>query len=1155
MANLETLELTISANAQSASQGLNNLINSLTSLSGKVSKAVGSLKSLNSELATLKGYSGLKIPALSSSKTANNIKAVTKAVTAQKKAIEDLSDYDWGNRRAVNKGDSNAKPYEQWKAEYDAIGEAQKAEKAARDALVNQRELQRAIKENPVVKYLDNAKQASNFVQDYINQSQGIGRAVKSAAESASVFQEQMGKTVSVSDKAKSVWSNFKQGAKNLGQELKSLVPKFSALHKVMRIASTMLIRMGIRALFKGIKEGFNNYYQYSKTTGGAFAKEMDSLSSAWAQLKNQMGAAIAPAIGAVIPILNAITSAAISAFNALSQLFALLSGSSSWSKATAQVSAFDAAASKAGGGGGGMNELLAKFDEFNIIANEGGGGGGGGAAGEEFATMFEEMWDFDSKIRALADFIRDTISWVKENFTVLLETAGLIGVAILGWKISKAFEGVISTLGSWIMGGALISVGLVIGVDFGQKLGEQLAGGNALSGYDIVEGIAGFLAAAIGGYVIGGVAGLAVGVGFTVLATLVGISIGAKNYQESLRWGSVEFTPEQVKQYVQSMFTFDIYAEVDVVGTKLKNAIASKLRLSQDIKEFSATLGKIELKVDTSPGAFEDAKAKVETIIADLKEYTSSSENLLTAYLQVMPYKEDEKKGMLGDITKANSILNAYIEGEGKKIADLYDQGMRNEWKNNEKEQISALMDHLYNIFNAAEQNSNNAKFKAQLASTKVTITDLTKGTAKAVLNEQKKILEDYRQTMYDAMLEQVAQLEYFATIAEEAGLLDPETGRALADVYRENAAKLVSSFESGMETKLGEVMPQMKQEWIDALTNVYGTDYKKAVTEHIGVGFQRALSERLRKDEESAKELVRETLQRVVDINPITRDASELFGISGWELLEDTTKSRFVDSIYKAIGFEGIKILKSTLNISASEIVSVTNWQAFSATEKLQFVKALSDAYGTTEALRVAKAAGMNIGQEIANGLSSKDSVTRSAAGDLVRAIDDELRSKKISVGVGASIEVEIDAIVNVTPMIQEVINTGNSVVSSMQSTAQSALNTVTSALSNFGFFKASGAYGIPAGDVFIANEAGAELVGSINGKTSVANQEQIIEGIQRGVAEANTEQNNLLRQQNALLQSILEKDSSVRLNASAALGRVAKQSIDMYGSLVGG
>ena len=78
---------------------------------------------------------------------------------------------------------------------------------------------------------------------------------------------------------------------------------------------------------------------------------------------------------------------------------------------------------------------------------------------------------------------------------------------------------------------------------------------------------------------------------------------------------------------------------------------------------------------------------------------------------------------------------------------------------------------------------------------------------------------------------------------------------------------------------------------------------------------------------------------------------------------------------------------------------------------------------------------------------------------------------------------------------------------------------------------------------------------MVGSLNGRTAVANTDQIVEGISRGVADGQSVQNELLRQQNEYLRGILEKDASVRIGASAALGRVAKQSLDMYESLVGG
>lgn len=66
---------------------------------------------------------------------------------------------------------------------------------------------------------------------------------------------------------------------------------------------------------------------------------------------------------------------------------------------------------------------------------------------------------------------------------------------------------------------------------------------------------------------------------------------------------------------------------------------------------------------------------------------------------------------------------------------------------------------------------------------------------------------------------------------------------------------------------------------------------------------------------------------------------------------------------------------------------------------------------------------------------------------------------------------------------------------------------------------------------GQMFIAREAGPEMVGTIGNKTSVANNEQIVSGISQGVSDANSEQNALLREQNNLLRRLLEKDQTVR------------------------
>ena len=68
---------------------------------------------------------------------------------------------------------------------------------------------------------------------------------------------------------------------------------------------------------------------------------------------------------------------------------------------------------------------------------------------------------------------------------------------------------------------------------------------------------------------------------------------------------------------------------------------------------------------------------------------------------------------------------------------------------------------------------------------------------------------------------------------------------------------------------------------------------------------------------------------------------------------------------------------------------------------------------------------------------------------------------------------------------------------------------------------------------GDYFMANENGKpEYVGSMGGRTAVANTDQIVTGIARGVAQANSEQNALLMEQNALLRALLDKDTSVQI-----------------------
>lgn len=80
------------------------------------------------------------------------------------------------------------------------------------------------------------------------------------------------------------------------------------------------------------------------------------------------------------------------------------------------------------------------------------------------------------------------------------------------------------------------------------------------------------------------------------------------------------------------------------------------------------------------------------------------------------------------------------------------------------------------------------------------------------------------------------------------------------------------------------------------------------------------------------------------------------------------------------------------------------------------------------------------------------------------------------------------------------------------------------------------ASGGF-INTGELFVAREAGPEMVGQIGNRTAVANNDQIVQGIASGVASAQSAQNALLKEQNAILRDILNKNNGISTGSIAS------------------
>ena len=128
-----------------------------------------------------------------------------------------------------------------------------------------------------------------------------------------------------------------------------------------------------------------------------------------------------------------------------------------------------------------------------------------------------------------------------------------------------------------------------------------------------------------------------------------------------------------------------------------------------------------------------------------------------------------------------------------------------------------------------------------------------------------------------------------------------------------------------------------------------------------------------------------------------------------------------------------------------------------------------------------------------------------------------------------------------------LNKVISAANTFISGYNTMAQTAgvskmanLNTV-----SIGSVSAYATGGFPEqGSLFIANEAGPELVGTMGGRTAVANNDQIIQGIASGVSVANQDVISMLSQMMKILQAILEKEGIVVFDTREGLEALSER-----------
>lgn len=257
-------------------------------------------------------------------------------------------------------------------------------------------------------------------------------------------------------------------------------------IKSVARIGMYRAIRAALSAISNGIKEGVKNLYAYSQAAGTKFAPSLDKISSSFQYLKNSLGAMAAPLINAIAPAIDMLVDKFVGLINIINQLFARLTGASTWTKAVKGQKKFAAAA---GGSAKAVKSLTMGFDELNILSKDSGGGGGGVAA--DVANMFEEV-KLDPNFMKDIDFTQIGIDFANKLNTALdnFDAKG-VGEKVAS-VLNNAFEvarGFVDTF-NWSELGNKIADGLngFIEVINATNIGETIA--NTLNGaVDVVRG------------------------------------------------------------------------------------------------------------------------------------------------------------------------------------------------------------------------------------------------------------------------------------------------------------------------------------------------------------------------------------------------------------------------------------------------------------------------------------------------------------------------------------------------------------------------------------------------------------------------------------------------------------------------------------------
>lgn len=383
MATVETLEIEIKKSASDASSGIEGLVSALTQLKQSVSGGAG-LKAAVNQIKSL----GTAI---------NNVTGANDGLSTTLQTLQGIADIDFSNLREAAEN-------------VNAVAGAANAPRNA------------GTPANVPATAVPTGAADEVAVGQVTEQVMEAGDAARTSVSDFKAFSEALNKGVIGAAKS----AIFPLSA--IGSQIKGLVKSLG------RIALYRAVRSAIKGISTACKEGVNNLVQYSAALNSTDAASANATMSEYAstllQVKNSVGAAVMPALAALLPVINTIASAFITAANAANQFFQALRGQSTFTKAKKNTVDYAKSLKTASGAAKELQKTLLGFDEINRLNDEN-KGGGGGTAGADYSNMFEEA-QVSEKAQKFAEVLTKIQEFVTSAYGILTSALGMFVIGAI---------------------------------------------------------------------------------------------------------------------------------------------------------------------------------------------------------------------------------------------------------------------------------------------------------------------------------------------------------------------------------------------------------------------------------------------------------------------------------------------------------------------------------------------------------------------------------------------------------------------------------------------------------------------------------------------------------------------------------------------------